>query len=185
MNKRFNASCLVISLKSFFICCLAVPAFANEHESSMTSRVEACIQIEEDKARLACYDKVFRATVNGQSINTSITDAPLNNNGLSESITAAQSQEAMIEQFGAEDLKKDFEEKDTLESIQSSIVDISKNLRDVRTFYLANGQAWREKQTSRAPFREDDTIIIEKGALTSHYLKRSGSNRRVLVERVK
>jgi hypothetical protein len=104
-----------------------------------------------------------------------------------EAPTKAEStKDAMIADFGAEDLERNDEDADeTLTRIESVIEDVSENRREIRTFTLTNGQMWRETETSRLRLREGMEIYIEKGLMSAHYLGKPSSNRRVRVKRVK
>lgn len=96
----------------------------------------------------------------------------------------AQRQESLIDRFGAEDLEQAVP-SDELSRIDTVIDSVTENSRDIRTFILANGQVWRETETSRLRLKAGMSIFIEKGAFSAHYLGKEESNRRVRVKRVK
>lgn len=110
--------------------------------------------------------------------------ADLENHSLVGSSHSGMSQQHLIDNFGAESLAN-VQNIPSLDKIESVVEIISENNRNIRTFTLANGQVWRETESSRLKLKEGMLIYIEKGALSAHFLGKEESKRRVRVKRVK
>ncbi|WP_371193638.1 hypothetical protein [Glaciecola sp. SC05] len=184
-------------------------------QAQSTQSIEKCAQTENDLLRLICYDELFTISKSGSvNIDTEV-DSELAQSSQTEvpqsiSITAppvvatppmnvptneldsvavkpstqTQTQENLIDRFGAEDLDID-DKNEELTRIDSVIEAVTENKRNIRTFTLANGQIWRETESSRLRIKDGMSVYIEKGAFSAHFLGKEDSNRRVRVKRVK
>jgi hypothetical protein len=97
----------------------------------------------------------------------------------------AQADDGRVSAFGAEDLAARYKESEALQRIESVIISIDENRREIRSFTLDNGQVWQEKAPTRLRLKEGMQIYIEKGAFSAHFLGKESSNRRIKVQRIK
>ena len=152
----------------------ATPAIAD------TTGVDACRQLDDDAARLACYDDLFGTIVTGSDIARAALAAPPVVDEKPEVQAASPADE-----FGKEQV-----EPERMDRIEAHLVGTFNGWSGSTVFRLDNGQVWRQLKnyakpyTPRAPIVEPK-VTIERGALGSYKLRFEGINRVVLVKRVK
>jgi hypothetical protein len=147
------------------------------------SFAEVCADIEDDKARLACYDardevaapapaEVAQpeSTPRGEEKNVA-PDSP-------EKAAAAVASESP-EEFGIRDPGDG-----PKEYVEGTIVEILKS-GQLEYIRLDNGQVWREVTDSRMRFREGRKVTISEGIMNSYDLKMEGYNKAVKVRRIR
>ncbi len=103
--------------------------------------LKACRSIEDDMARLACYDAAIddAATVTADPSDIATPATPP-----TPQISAEQ---AAINAFGAEDLPQEAKakpEKIEVDAITSTVSEASLTARKKAVIFLANGQVWRQ-----------------------------------------
>ncbi len=147
-----------------------------------------CYRIQNDKDRLACFDslantiEVERNENKRPSIEIPKTER--------EQIPARL---ALNEKTRKDERTNTKENSDTKENGEKSTTVTSKlekarQLRDRRyRFYLANGQVWEQKDSSRIyiPKKGPITVTIKKGSFGSYILKVNSKKRAVRVKRIK
>ncbi|MDT0595490.1 hypothetical protein [Glaciecola petra] len=169
---------------------LSFTAFAGQKDDE----VEKCVSVDNDIARLLCYDTLFgRGPAKEPKLVNQKTDKP-------ESL-ASQKPLAPItdkaapppkeplkttsveESFGEEQLKKDKVDEGPTE-IKATVSTITENSRGLRTFTLVNGQKWREKESSRLKIKVGQEVTLKKGSFSAYFMKKEGSNRTIRVRRI-
>lgn len=167
-------------MKTITLCSLIL--FAHFASAQSPTSVEGCVKIENDAARLLCYDELFVAADQGPKS----VDTPLIHPAIASAANANPmlSNQALVDNFGAEGFNRN-QNKEELNRIESVIDSIFEDNREIRTFTLANGQVWRETENSRLMVKAGTLIYVEKGLLSGHFLGKESSNRRVRVNRVK
>ncbi|MDX1443014.1 MAG: hypothetical protein R3270_04450 [Gammaproteobacteria bacterium] len=130
-----------------------------------TKRILACAEIDNDIARLQCFDDAVSA-IRGE-----------------KPASEAQAQR----EFGAKgELKKELRPDEVeIDSIRASVDRIEMDGR-VRIYHLDNGQAWEDVSRSRRLLLEEgDEVVIEKGFFDSYTLSPVSNNRSVKVRRIR
>ncbi len=160
MNKL--SICILIS-------CLWLVITAPVKASELADNVQACSQIKADQARLTCFDQL----TNNQKV---IKKAQQTNQ-----LTATQ-----VDSFSKEHVKKTAEEKaNEILTIASTISKLTKTSRGQWKITFANGQKWQQKDTIKMKLKEGDQVTLTKGALSSVFLKKENTNKRIKVKRLK
>lgn len=162
------------------ICCLAGFALSGEIAHAQ-DRLAECVAIEDDAARLACYDMVAGRA---ESLGTGPT-RPAVATPVSPAVPAETANER---NFGLPDVKRD-DRQDEPSELTVPVADFTINRLGQVTVTLENGQVWRQKGTNRRFFLKKDasglTATISKGAFGSFWLTVEPSNNgRVRAERV-
>jgi len=139
----------------------------------------ACRKLQDDGERVRCYDAQI-AKLTGET--------PAAARSAPTTITAASAPAA---QFGAETLPPAAHPQNQLQAdaaLVSSITALQKSGSGMYTVSLANGQVWRQEESSQlAQFlRVGDAVRIEKAALGSYHMSatRTGAKNWMRVGRV-
>ncbi|PKG62953.1 MULTISPECIES: hypothetical protein [Pseudoalteromonas] len=161
---------------------LSAPTFAAQTEFN-TQALQACSFIENDFNRLLCYDN----TIAGKSlVKPTITKTltPPTANNVPQVVAAAPIQaKAKADNFGLEHKIEEQVEKET--EIKAMITSIDEAAYGELIISLDNGQQWRQIGSDSMRLKENDTIIISRGAFSSFLLKKDGKNRSIRVKRTK
>ena len=132
----------------------AIPGFA----SPLTA--EKCKKIEQDKARLACYDEAF----------------------LTSNATKDPQKIEAIKEFGLEHII-DTENRQT--EIVAVVSSVKADPYGKLKVSLDNGQVWKQKESKRIRLKKGDKITIRRGAFGSFNLQKEGQGRVIKVKRLK
>lgn len=154
--------------------------------SAQNSDIEKCMSVDNDIARLLCYDALFgrvQATPQKAVVPAPPPVATLPKTAPDKTLKAAPQLAPIEEDFGAEQLSKK-EDKVELREIQETVSSVSENSRGLRTFILANGQHWRETESSRLRIKVGQEVVVKKGAFSAYYMKKPDSGRTVRVQRI-
>ena len=161
---------------------LSTPTFATQTELN-TQALQACSFIENDFNRLLCYDN----TIAGKSLTKPTitkTLTPPTANNVPQVVAAAPIQaKAKADNFGLEHKIEEQVEKET--EIKAMITSIDEAAYGELIISLDNGQQWRQIGSDSMRLKENDTIIISRGAFSSFLLKKDGKNRSIRVKRTK
>ncbi|MEM5510440.1 hypothetical protein WNY98_16300 [Pseudoalteromonas sp. AS71] len=160
---------------------LSAPTFAAQTQFN-TQALQACSFIENDFNRLLCYDN----TVAGKSLTkptVTKTLTPPTANNVPQVVAAAPIQaKAKADDFGLEH-KESQVEKET--EIKAMVTSVDEAAYGELIISLDNGQQWRQIGSDSMRLKEDDTIVISRGAFSSFLLKKDGKNRSIRVKRTK
>lgn len=144
---------------------------------------EVCADIEDDEARLACYDAESKVSAPAPVEPAQPETSP---QGADESITTEMPEESAPavaaqspDEFGIRDSGDG-----PKEYVEGTIVEILKS-GQLEYIRLDNGQVWRELTDSRMRFREGRKVTISEGIMNSYDLKMEGYNKAVKVRRVR
>ncbi|GAB0111172.1 hypothetical protein [Pseudoalteromonas distincta] len=154
---------------------LSAPTFAAQTEFN-TQALQACSFIENDFNRLLCYDN----TVAGKSLlKPSVTKK------LTPPTTAAAPIQVKekVDDFGLEHKKEAQVEKET--EIKAVVTSVKEAAYGELIISLDNGQQWRQIGSDSMRLKENETIVISRGAFSSFLLKKDGKNRSIRVKRTK
>jgi hypothetical protein len=75
--------------------------------------------------------------------------------------------------------------EDLINQIQATIIKIKKAPHGELIITLDNGQVWRQTDNTRLKFREDQMVIIKRGAFGSFFIGKENANKRIRAKRVK
>ena len=148
---------------------ISTPVLAAQQEINLNA-LQACSIIENDKNRLRCYDNAVSAKPSKKPL-TKGTIAP-----------TAPVAKHVHEDFGLEQ-KKVYKDKST--SIKATVTSITKTLRGKLIINLDNNQQWRQKNSKNIYLKENDTVLIKRGLLSSYMLNKEGQNQSIRVYRTK
>jgi hypothetical protein len=140
-----------------------------------------CVDIASDAERLACFDSVYSVTPGPESSSTETRTAAAPTAAVMT--TAAHEGDRVVteEEFG---LPQPPPPDGTL---KSAITRVERDSRDRLTFYLENGQVWKQIENTYTPFRvkQDPAVaMIKSSALGSFKLTVEGGSRSVRVKRI-
>lgn len=160
---------------------LSAPTFAAQTEFN-TQALQACSFIENDFNRLLCYDN----TIAGKSLTkptiTKTLTPPTANNVPQVVVAAPMQTKAKADDFGLEH-KESQVEKET--EIKAMVTSVKEAAYGELIISLDNGQQWRQIGSDSMRLKENDTIVISRGAFNSFLLKQDGKNRSIRVKRTK
>ena len=163
------------------ICCLSSGVSAQ-------SDLGSCRQLTDNLERVACYDLIVDQMQQSQTM-------PLR----SDELTRAQSnrkpeESSRFVESGADQLKSESkttsafglppEKRDLSTTQRSSVSRIDKNAHGKLVVHLANGQVWRQLDSSRLPVRSGEDVVIRSASLGSHLLEKASGSRKIRVKRI-
>ena len=159
------------------------PALAMD---DLPARLNQCAQISNHLERLYCYDKVTsdvnQSTAAKASAPAAAATQPSTSTAAAQPTTSASAPvESAVDEFG-------FENKKITATPDRLDVTITSKKRDPYGRWritLANGQVWRQSDSSRYKIKDDLPSFIRKGALGSFFFGQEGLNRQMRVKRVK
>ena len=158
---------LLISILTISTC---ISNFASATVSQLASdnAVEArkCIQVNDDKERLACFDKAFANMSAGVAESNSLPP-----------------EKSAVDAFGARHLDEKNEEK--VEEIRLTVEKVELNARKRQVFYFTNGQVWENKKSAKLRIKPGDIAVVSEGAFSAYYLAKENIRGRVRVKRIK
>jgi peroxiredoxin family protein len=137
------------------------PALAQGQTATVFKTYESCGSLKNDIYRLQCFDIIFSGgTYSREKI-----------------------EKAKVAAFGNETAPKDAEAKNDL---TVEVIRISKGSAGTHTFYLKNGQAWKQDDdrkllTRSLPYKAE----IKKSSFGSFNFSPVGSNRAIKVKRIR
>ena len=144
---------------------------------------EICADIEDNEARLACYD-----ARNQESAPAPAEPAQPEAPPETAKEDLAQATEAEAAAVVAADSPDEFGVRETndgpKEYVEGTIVEILKS-GQIEYVRLDNGQVWREVTDSRMRFKEGRKVTITEGIMNSYDLRMEGYNKAVKVKRVR
>jgi len=159
---------------------------------------EPCVDIQDDGARLSCFDELKRcAVVKSGTRRLSCYDdgyigAEEPMSGREVTVTAsepvrvapAKSTEGRVAAEKPDDFGKRERPTDPVEYIEAEIVDVMTNKQRIDYLRLDNGQIWREAEDFRVRYKVGKRVRIEKAMLGSYNLRFDGLKKLVKVRRV-
>lgn len=138
-------------------------------EDNLSDSIQGCVKISQDTARLACFDQLTdkRSTIS-----------------VEPAITALTTQQ--VDSFSKEQVKKTREEQaKEITTITLTISELTKTMRGQWKVTFTNGQKWQQKDTVTLRLKKGDKVILTKGALSSVFLQKENTNKRIKVKRLK
>ncbi|GHE81321.1 hypothetical protein [Thalassotalea profundi] len=150
---------------------LPAPIFAAQNDINIKA-IQACSFIENNDNRLHCYDKVVAGSSSPQP-------------------TANQKHKPMAETVATQKVPDDFGieykevDKDKGIVVKAKITSITKTLRGKFIITLDNSQVWSQTNSEKIYLKENDTVLIKRGLLSSYKLNKEGQSRSVRVTRTK
>ncbi|AAZ25915.1 hypothetical protein [Colwellia psychrerythraea] len=138
-------------------------------EENLADRVQDCVKITQDTERLTCFDQLTskRSAV---IVEPEITD-----------LTAEQ-----VDTFSKGQVKKTTEElANQINSITLTISKLSKTPYGQWKITFENGQKWQQKDSYKLSLKTGQRVVLTKGAITSVFLQKENTNKRIKVKRLK
>jgi hypothetical protein len=144
---------------------------------------QVCTDIEDDTARLACYDALNKES-EPAAIDVEQPDPSEQAPGGSRSAESPGETATVVEADSPDEFGKREADDGPREYVEGTIVEIIKS-GDIYYLKLDNGQVWREVTNSTMRFREGRAVTITEGILNSYDLQMEGYNKIVKVKRVR
>lgn len=158
---------------------IAAPAAAQSNAEAVLKEAKSCVDLEKDKRRLACYDRVLSAAA--------VSDISEAGDDTTAMITVELDS---ADSFGNEALeakRKSFD-KNRLQSITASVAEIKKDPYKKLTISLENGQVWKQLDSdNKISLPNPDkakSVIISRRALGSYRMQLEPIGKLILVRRI-
>lgn len=162
-------------------------------EESLSDRVQGCVKITQDTARLACFDQL---TVKHSNKSVDLAVTPLVTPQVDSEVTQLAAQQVgsevteltaqQIDSFSKEQVKKTAEESaKEINSITLTISKLSKTPYGQWKITFDNGQKWKQKDNYQLSLKTGQRVILTKGSLSSVYLQKENTTKRIKVKRLK
>lgn len=154
--------------------------------TSLTVRADEprrCAALDDDRARLACYDSIFRRPATTAPVDAPSIDAPAAAGTPARAVAAAPAAATAANteaDFGLTEAAKRArapeESRERFpESISGTVAKVARQPAGELILTLENGQVWTQLQVdARARVAVGDTVTIKKAALGSHLLVTEG-----------
>lgn len=156
-----------------FIALLIVSTSA--YADGLGDRVRECSAIENDTARLACFDGL------------DLTEAPPKPAAPVAPVAEVAAVPAATESLGAETLRhKDRatgEEEDT--GVSATVTRCTERSDGRYVFYFGNGQVWRQSKDDRVHFRDCNFDVTITKDFFGYKMQQDGEKRRIRIKRLK
>jgi hypothetical protein len=176
MEGNFMRVAIIAPLSFAALCLGAVtPVFATEPPDALK-----CVQIKDDTARLACYDRTVPAIGAFFPHEAKVFPAT--------PVAPPAPQPSAEQRFGAERLAKEDKPKEAeeAETISATIQDARERMPGRWIITLDNGQVWQQVVTQSVnSLRPGRKVTIEKALLGSYTLRVDGTSTPIKVSRAK
>jgi len=140
-------------------------------EENLSDRMQNCVKISQDKARLTCFDQL---TSKSKSKTVSVESE-------ATGLTAEQ-----VDSFSKGQVKKTSEElANEINAITLTISKLSKTPYGQWKITFENGQKWQQKDNYKLSLKTGQRVVLTKGAITSVFLQKENTNKRIKVKRLK
>lgn len=138
-------------------------------EENLSDRIQDCVKISQDTARLTCFDQLTSKS-STISAEPEVTD-----------LTAEQ-----VDSFSKGQVKKTSEElANEINSITLTISKLSKTPYGQWKITFENGQKWQQKDSYKLSLKTGQRVVLTKGAITSVFLQKENTKKRIKVKRLK
>lgn len=153
---------------TFVVSFLFSSAVLAENEK-ISDRIQDCVKISEDKARLTCFDQLT-----SKSKTVSVEPEAIG-------LTAEQ-----VDAFSKGQVKKTSEElASEINAITLTISKLSKTPYGQWKITFENGQKWQQKDNYKLSLKTGQRVVLTKGAITSVFLQKENTKKRIKVKRLK
>lgn len=156
---------------------LISPALAADRDAALD-----CVGIATAEERLACFDAAYSVAPMPEP--STSADAPASPAPVAAAVSATQDEGAkpiIEDEFGLPP------QRPPDGTLKSGITRVERDSLDRLTFYLDNGQVWKQIESTYSPFRvkQDPAVaVIKSSALGSFKLTVEGGSRSVRVKRL-
>lgn len=139
------------------------------------ARLERCKAIGEPAARLRCLDEFAR-----KATQTPLGSEPASQAGANTAAGAGNGA-ANENDFGHEHWEST---RETPDSIEATVVAVQTDTYGSLVLTLDNGQRWKQRGTERYRVDSGEKIIIQRGTMSSFFLRKAGGTRLVRFTRL-
>ncbi|MBA6328834.1 hypothetical protein H4J46_12965 [Colwellia sp. MB02u-6] len=149
---------------------------------TLNGSLAQCLKIQENLARLVCFDDLAEQAVPTDNVTTKIEkNAP-----------KAKAEKAMVltstkvADFGAEHLTT-YKVAEEDQQVVLTVEQLSKDHYNKWRFTFTNGQQWQQTDNDFLRVEVGDSVLLKKGFMSAVYLKKNqpDSNRKIRVKRLK
>lgn len=167
------------------------------YAQSLSGALKECGQQQNSLKRLVCYDRIVNEMDKYSGLDELMNvpaplpartgDAARTGNAPANDRQAPPARRAAppanpTSDFGLPDTKT---KQDTPEKIFSQVASIRKDPYGNRTVTLANGQVWKQQESSNIRLKKGEDVYVETGVLGSFFLSKESVNKRMRVKRIK
>jgi len=173
---------------------VSAPVYGNDDSEKEILDTVACLNIENDAARLSCLDTAARALKSTRIVREADEEKLADSTKNQPAPTQSSSTATIAQGFGSEDLKSTRvnREKSLPKVLESQIVEIKIRKNKKLTLTLANGQVWRQLNADNhriiIPKKTNDKIFtakIKRTSIGSYFLKVVEKGQTIRVQRIK
>lgn len=151
----------------------------------LSSALKNCGSIDNDIARLVCFDELVKS--HQKTIKMHASDTVPNSVAQQISPSVQPTAEDKVAKFGAQHLKKTPEEDQQDNEVTFTIAKLSKD--PYKRWYITfkNGQRWKQTDETKLRIKVGDSVLLTKGFMSAVYLKKNekDAKRRIRVKRLK
>jgi hypothetical protein len=170
-------------MKKTIILALLV-AGTNAHADNLSDRVRECKAIDEDAARLACYDGLVRAEV---SAAPTAPAAPAASVAPAAPVAEVASPPPAPASLGAETMRQKDRTGEAAEKVEVSatVTRCGENADGRYVFYFSNGQVWKQSKDDRVHFSDCNFDVTITKDFFGYKMQQEGEKRRIRIKRLK
>lgn len=164
----------------------------------LSDRMHACSAIENDAARLACFDGLVAPKASVAPVESaapvepvapvaaaaSVAPAPV---ATTEPVTDVAAPPPAPESLGAETLRhknREAEEKDEVR-VSATVTRCGESAEGRYLFYFSNGQVWKQSKQDRVHFRDCNFDVTITKDFFGYKMQQVGEKRRIRIKRLK
>jgi ribosomal protein L12E/L44/L45/RPP1/RPP2 len=159
---------------------LALPSMTAHATEPLKTSVLKCTKIQQDAARLACFDNMTAQALLPSNV-ADVAKTAIKTPAAAPVATATKATE-----FGAEHLKKPaLAEKE--QQVVFTVEKLTKNPYGKWRLSFKNGQQWKQTDSAYLNIKVGDSVLLKKGFMGAIYLKKNLPNakKKIRVKRLK
>lgn len=162
------------------IAILALPSMTAQATESLNADVAKCAKIQQDVARLACFDNMAAQVLLPSHV-ADVAKTAIKTPAAAPVVTATKAAE-----FGAEHLKKP-EPAEEERQVVFIIDKLTKDPYGKWRLSFKNGQQWKQTDSAYLNIKVGDSVLLKKGFMSAVYLKKNLPNakKKIRVKRLK
>ena len=136
-----------------------------------------CASIEDDNARLDCYD-----TLVGRSAAIDSHSAE----GVEDTLPEAEetTQATLNDEIGRENIKRETEDRGSI-AVRGTVIECRQDVHRKYYFHFVNGQVWKQKGNNRLSFGECRFDVTITKDFFGYKMQADGEDRRIRIARIK
>jgi hypothetical protein len=164
---------------------LALSSMTAQATEPLNASVIKCAKIQQDVARLACFDSVAARALLPSHV-TDVAKTEMKRPATAKTKPVPVTAATKAAEFGAEHLKKPA----LTEEEQQAVFTVEKLTKDPYGKWrlsFKNGQQWKQTDSAYLNIKVGDSVLLKKGFMSAVYLKKNQPNakKKIRVKRLK